>query len=114
MSAVAYRARAATNACADRSSSRPSVVVTPACDDACMVVMEDQQLAPWQLANAPLAERLVAGVVKRIDLDAIASCDVTEMWQAFDRIERLGASAKTLLAARVEESGSWRRAGARS
>jgi hypothetical protein len=36
------------------------------------------------------------------------------MWKAFDGIERLGASAKTILAARVEAAGAWRRAGARS
>jgi hypothetical protein len=36
------------------------------------------------------------------------------MWQAFDGIERLAASAKTLLAARVDESGIWQRAGDRS
>ena len=38
----------------------------------------------------------------------------TEMWQAFDGIERLAANAKTLLAARVEQAGEWKRAGARS
>ena len=40
--------------------------------------------------------------------------DVTEMWEAFDGIERLASNAKTLLAARVEDAGAWKRAGARS
>ena len=40
--------------------------------------------------------------------------DVTDVWRSFDRIERFAASAKTLLAARVDEAGEWKRAGARS
>jgi hypothetical protein len=36
------------------------------------------------------------------------------MWAEWDRIERLAASAKTLLAERVEESNAWKRAGFRS
>jgi hypothetical protein len=40
--------------------------------------------------------------------------DAPAMWQAFDGIERLAAAAKTLLAARVEESRAWARAGDRS
>jgi Domain of unknown function (DUF222) len=40
--------------------------------------------------------------------------DVTDVWSSFDRIERLAASAKTLLAARVDEAGDWKRTGARS
>jgi hypothetical protein len=79
-----------------------------------MVVMEDRQPAPLELVNAVDAERLIAAVVKRLDPATVATCDVTAMWQAFDRIERLGASAKMLLAARVEGAGTWRRAGARS
>jgi len=40
--------------------------------------------------------------------------DAAEMWEAFDAIERHAAAAKTLLAARVEESRAWARAGDRS
>ena len=36
------------------------------------------------------------------------------LWKAFDAIERLAANAKVLLAARVEEAGAWKGAGARS
>ena len=44
----------------------------------------------------------------------VAFGDVTDVWSAFDRIERLASGAKTLLAARVDEAGDWKRAGARS
>jgi hypothetical protein len=44
----------------------------------------------------------------------VPSGQVTAMWQAFDAIERQAAAAKTLLAARVEESRSWAKAGDRS
>ena len=40
--------------------------------------------------------------------------DATDLWQAWDGIERLAASAKTMLATRVEDAGDWKRSGARS
>jgi hypothetical protein len=36
------------------------------------------------------------------------------VWDAYDEIERCAVAAKTLLAARVEESRTWARAGDRS
>jgi hypothetical protein len=44
----------------------------------------------------------------------VAVSQVTDLWKAFDRIERLAANAKVLLAARVDQAGAWKRAGARS
>jgi hypothetical protein len=43
----------------------------------------------------------------------VALTDAPAMWQAYDAIERLAAAAKTLLAARVEESGVAQRVGDR-
>jgi hypothetical protein len=79
-----------------------------------MAVTEDQQRVHVGLANVRLAERVIASMLRVLEPDEVAFSDVTEMWQAFDRIERLGANAKTLLAARVAAAGSWRAAGARS
>jgi hypothetical protein len=61
-------------------------------------------------------ERLAAmrDLVGRLEPEAVALPEAPAMWQAFDGIERLAASAKTLLAARVDESGIWQRAGDRS
>jgi hypothetical protein len=61
-------------------------------------------------------ERLEAlrDLVGRLEPEAVALPEAPAMWQAFDGIERLAASAKTLLAARVDESGIWQRAGDRS
>jgi hypothetical protein len=53
-------------------------------------------------------------LVDEFDPDAAALCQVSRMWRAFDRVERLASSAKTLLARRVEESGSWKQQGYRS
>jgi len=61
-----------------------------------------------------IAGRGVAALVDALDADDVALSDATDLWQAFDRIERLASNAKTLLAARVEEAGAWKRAGARS
>jgi hypothetical protein len=79
-----------------------------------MTVTEDQQRVHVALANVLLARGLIASMLRVLDPDEVALGDVTEMWKAFDGIERLGANAKTLLAARVEVAGSWRAAGARS
>jgi hypothetical protein len=53
-------------------------------------------------------------LVGRLVPEAVPLPDAPIMWQAFDGIERLAASAKTLLAARVDESRVWQRAGHRS
>ena len=61
-----------------------------------------------------IAEHAIAQVVRGLDPEDVVLGDVTEVWSSFDRIERLAACAKTLLAARVDEAGEWKRAGARS
>lgn len=53
-------------------------------------------------------------LVGQLEPDAVPLSEAPAMWQAFDGIERLAASAKTLLAARVDESDVWQRAGDRS
>jgi hypothetical protein len=49
-----------------------------------------------------------------LEPDAVPLADVVPMWEAFDRIERAAAAAKTLLARGVEESRQWQRWGCRS
>jgi hypothetical protein len=66
------------------------------------------------LSVVRIAARGVATLVDGLIVDDVALSDASDLWQAFDRIERLAANAKTLLAARVERSGEWKRAGARS
>jgi hypothetical protein len=56
----------------------------------------------------------VRGLVAELDADAIPLCEVLAAWKAFNRIERDAASAKTLLARRVEDGDTWRSAGFRS
>ena len=56
----------------------------------------------------------LAGLVERLDPAAVPLPEAPGLWGAFDRIERLAAAAKSLLAARVAESGEWKRAGFRS
>jgi hypothetical protein len=60
------------------------------------------------------SERRLASLVDLLDPDAVALADAAGLWKAFDCIERLAAGAKVLLAARVEEAGAWKQAGARS
>jgi hypothetical protein len=66
------------------------------------------------LATARIAEHAFALLVGALDPDDVLLRDVTEVWSTFGRIERMAASAQTLLAARVDEAGDWTRAGARS
>ena len=63
-------------------------------------VTDVQKVLRWQL------QRLVPGDVPL--------GEAADMWAAFDAIERHAAAAKTLLAARVDESRAWARAGDRS
>jgi len=44
-------------------------------------------------------------LVEEFDADAVALCEATSWFQAADRIERLGAALKLLVAPRVEASG---------
>ena len=53
-------------------------------------------------------------LVGRLEPDLVPLPEAPAMWLAFDVVERLAASAKTLLATRVDESGVWQRAGDRS
>jgi hypothetical protein len=66
------------------------------------------------LAAVRVARRGVASLVDGLVPSVVPFGDVTDMWEAFDGIERLAASAKTLLAARVEDAGGWKWSGARS
>ncbi len=78
-----------------------------------MAVTDDLR-TPVTLGSVRIFERAFAGMVGGLDADLVAFGAVTDVWAAFDRIERLAAGAKTLLAARVDEAGAWKRAGARS
>ena len=53
-------------------------------------------------------------LVARIDPDAVPLCEVTDLWTAFDTVERRAAATKLLLARKVEEAGRWKRDGHRS
>jgi Domain of unknown function (DUF222) len=71
-------------------------------------VFEGVQLR--QVRDLQAALRLQLG---RLVPGDVALNDAPAMWQAYDTIERLAAAAKTLLAARVEESGVAQRGGER-
>ena len=77
-----------------------------------MAVVEERLSV--SLATMRIAERAIGQMVGGLDPSDVLLRDVTEVWSAFDRIERWAAGAKTLLAARVDEAGDWKRAGARS
>src|SRR4051794_32674566 len=53
-------------------------------------------------------------LLHRLDVDAVAACDATRMWELFSGITRFGTAGTTLLARRVEDSGSWHRTDAHS
>ncbi|MEJ7582519.1 MAG: hypothetical protein WKF43_00235 [Acidimicrobiales bacterium] len=56
---------------------------------------------------------LAAGVAV-LDPDVVLASEAPAMWECFDRIERLAASAKVLLARRVDDSRAWQRHGFRN
>jgi len=59
-------------------------------------------------------ECALSELVADFDPDAVPLCEAQSVWESFDRVERLAASAKILLARRVDEAGRWRGEGFRS
>ncbi len=53
-------------------------------------------------------------LVERIDPDAVPLSEATDLWVALHTIEQRAASAKLLIARRVDEAGRWKRDGHRS
>jgi hypothetical protein len=56
-------------------------------------------------------ETELAAVVAELVPDAVPAPSVVPLFERLDRIERLAATAKTLLARRVDESREWQRRG---
>ena len=59
-------------------------------------------------------ESALSGVVESLNPGGVPIFEAPDLWSAFERVERLAAAAKTLLARRVEEACTWRREGYRS
>jgi hypothetical protein len=57
---------------------------------------------------------VLRGIVQSLDPDDVLASRAPGLWAEFDRIERLAAAAKTLLARRVDDSRVWEREGHRS
>ena len=79
--------------------------------------MSAAALAPISCADAHHVgevEARLRGLLEVLDPDAVPVFDAPDLWSAFDRVERLAASAKALLARRVADACTWRRAGFRS
>src|SRR5579859_6692135 len=89
------------------------VVVTPDCH-AVVVGIAVEERVPVSAATMRIAEHAIARMVRGLVPEDVLLGDVGAVWVSFDRIERLAAAAKTLLAARVDKAGDWKRAGARS
>jgi hypothetical protein len=53
-------------------------------------------------------------LVAEFDPNAVPLCDAPSVWRDVDEVERLAASAKLLLARRVDAAGEWKRNGYRS
>ena len=76
--------------------------------------MDDVRRVEVSVPAVRVSERGLALLVGALDPDDVRFSDASELWAAFDRIERLASNAKTLLAARVDAAGLWKRSGARS
>jgi hypothetical protein len=73
-----------------------------------------RMFGPVGVAEVRESLAAIRDLVGRLEPDLVPLPEAPAMWQAFDAVERLAASAKTLLATRVDESGVWQRAGDRS
>src|SRR6185437_6150891 len=89
------------------------VVVTPRGHDVVVGIAVEERV-PVSAVTMRIAEHAIARIVRGLVPEDVLLGDATDVWSSFDRIQRLAASAMTLLAARVDEAGDWKRAGARS
>lgn len=69
---------------------------------------------PPTLTAVRAVELSLRALVGELDPDAVFLHEAESVWTAFDMVERLAASAKTLLARRVADACTWQRAGCRS
>ncbi len=76
--------------------------------------MDDVRQVRVTLPAVRVAARGLAALVGVLDPDDVGLSEAFDIWAEFDRLERLAANAKTLLAARVEAAGNWKHSGARS
>ena len=79
-----------------------------------MVDVRSPDLRSVRAADVRVVDDALCVLVNALDPDAVPLFDSPDVWAAFDAIERRAASAKVLLARRVEESCTWQRAGFRS
>jgi hypothetical protein len=80
-------------------------------DTAEIETSESGVVMPAGVADAVSVREIVVGFVGRLDPESVPLPDVVAVWEAVNRIEHLAASAKTLLARRVDESRAWQRGG---
>ena len=81
----------------EKSSATSAFTVTPCLHNGVMLVAE---------IEAALAE-----AVSQLNPDDVPVQSVVKLFERLDRIERLAATGKTLLARRVDESAAWKRFG---
>src|SRR6185437_5801360 len=86
------------------------VVVTPRGHDVVVGIAVEERV-PVSAVTMRIAEHAIARMVRGLVPEDVLLGDATEVWVSCDRIERWAASAKTLLAARVDEAGDWKRSG---
>jgi hypothetical protein len=79
-----------------------------------MVLAPPRQLLCTHAGDVRGFEEELAALLAGLDPDAVALCDVTDLVASFAQVERLAAAAQTLLAGRLEEAATWKRAGHRS
>ncbi|MDQ1467859.1 MAG: hypothetical protein QOH10_2274, partial [Actinomycetota bacterium] len=79
-----------------------------------VTVAELEIAAVPEVRQVRAVEEALRELVGGFHPDEVLVSDACELWTAFDAVERLAASAKTLLARRVEDARTWQRAGYRS
>ena len=84
---------------------------SPVCEHVFVTVVELRLARAQDLRGLHLEFQ---AMVSRFDPDAVHVHDIPGLWAELAAMDRLGASAKTLLARRMEDACTWQRAGYRS
>src|SRR5947209_7714544 len=88
----------------------PGVDVSTVCEHVFVTVAT----VSHAVADVRTVERELRRWVGGLDPNAVPLPEALELFEAYAAVVRLGESAKTLLAGRVEEARTWQRAGYRS
>jgi hypothetical protein len=92
------------------SSSISGLSVSPVCEHTFVALID----LPSEVRDVGAVAESLRALVAGLEPDDVFVFDAPELWSAFNEVKTLASAAMTLLARRVEDACTWKRAGYRS